>query len=116
MEAIFHIVERNIWDNAKLKSEYEPISVRKEGFIHCSTKSQVISVANRFYRRRDGLVLLRIDPGLVKNEIRYEEASDGVEGKFPHIYGSLNVEAVTDVVDFSCEQDGSLCLPSELKD
>ncbi len=113
METIFHIVDRDVWDNAKSKGEYKPESVEKEGFIHCSTKSELIDVANRVFNGCDNLVLLCIDPRLVKNEIRYEKASDGVEGLFPHIYGALNVEAVIDEMDFPSQADGRFNLPGE---
>jgi uncharacterized protein (DUF952 family) len=114
MEIIFHIVDRDVWENAKSKGEYQPDSLEREGFIHCSTKSELIGVANRFYNGRANLVLLFIDPLLVKNEIKYEKASDGVAGLFPHIYGALNVEAVTAVVDFPSRADGKFNLPNNV--
>jgi len=37
-------------------------SLAKEGFIHCSTRAQVLPVADKFYKGQSGLIVLGIDP------------------------------------------------------
>lgn len=66
------------------------------GFIHCSFADQVDGVARAVFAGADGLVLITIDPSLVKAEVRYENLEGGSE-LFPHIYGPLNVDAVVEV-------------------
>jgi uncharacterized protein (DUF952 family) len=108
---IYHIATRADWDRARADGEYTRSSVDKtlaeEGFIHASQASQVARTANRFYRDvPGGLVLLVIDPELLRAEVRYEDVP-GAELPFPHIYGPLNVDAVVDTRPFAAEPDGT---------
>ena len=62
--------------------------------------------ANRFYRDVPGdLVLLVIDPVLLRAEVRYEDVP-GAELPFPHLYGPLNVDAVIAARPFAPGPDG----------
>src|SRR5438046_474883 len=79
--------------------EYRADTLATEGFIHCSEAHQVAEVANVRFREREDLVLLWIDPARVRAEIKYEDASDA-SGKFPHIHGPLNTDAVARVTDY----------------
>ena len=109
---IVHICDRQDWDAVRENGVYAPDSLRESGFIHCSRPDQVISVANEFYSKQSGLVLLWIDPGKVRAEIRWEAAVGLPHGKqppagvFPHIYGTLNPDAVISVSGFSPDGDG----------
>jgi uncharacterized protein (DUF952 family) len=113
MAMIVHICKRQDWDAAQENGTYTPDSLNESGFIHCSRPEQVVSVANEFYSKQSGLVLLWIDPGVVKAEIRWE-ASVGfpLAGNqppadvFPHINGALNLDAVSSVSDFFPDDDG----------
>jgi uncharacterized protein (DUF952 family) len=82
-----------------------------DGFIHCSTRDQVIKVANARFRGREGLVLLLIDTDRVGPEIVYENLEGGSE-LFPHIYGELNTDAVAEVASFEPGSDGFFELPA----
>jgi uncharacterized protein (DUF952 family) len=96
---IFHIATRDEWDTAARAGEYRADTLETEGFIHCSEAHQVAAVANARFRGREDLVLLWIEPARVRAEVKYEDASDG-SGKFPHIYGALNADAVMRVTDY----------------
>ena|SRR5579862_7543359 len=109
---ILHICPRDLWEAAQATGEYRAASLKTEGFIHCSTPEQVVGSANRFYRGRQGLLLLMIDPARVGSEVRYETAGDGLA--YPHIYGPLPVAAVTETIPFPPEPDGSFRLPAIL--
>ncbi len=103
---IVHLCPRVTWDMAQGKGEYQSPSLEMEGFIHCSAPEQVLQIANAFYRGKRGLALLWINTQQVQPEIRWETAD--VPGEvFPHIYGSLNLDAVIDVWDFTPNPDGS---------
>ena len=96
---IFHIATRDAWHEAARAGSYRADTLDIEGFIHCSEAHQVAEVANIRFRGREDLVLLWIDPARVRAEIKYEDASDG-SGKFPHIYGLINTDAVARVTDY----------------
>ena len=110
---ILHITKKVDWVAAQAQGAYEAASLTKQGFIHCSRPDQVIGVANFLFRGQPGLVLLCIDPDRVEAEIRYENLEGG-EKLFPHIYGSLNLDAVVDVVVFLPRPEGDFALPTEL--
>lgn len=112
MALILHITPRSDWQKAQQEGIYHAASLETEGFIHCSTPAQVVGTANAFFREQTGLVLLCIERDRVQSEIRYE-AADG--RLFPHIYGSLNLDAVTQAIDFQPNADGNFTLPPVLQ-
>ena len=110
---IVHICKHQDWDAAQENGTYTSDSLSESGFIHCSRPEQVVSVANEFYSKQAGLVLLWIDPGQVKAEIRWEPpvglslaGNQPPADVFPHIYGALNLDAVISVSGFSTDGDG----------
>lgn len=111
---ILHITPRKQWEAAQRQGEYRTASLRKEGFIHCSTIRQVLGPANNLFVGQHDLVLLGIAPEKVTAEIRYED-THGVGQRFPHIYGPLNLEAVVHVFDFPPNEDGTFSLPRTLQ-
>jgi uncharacterized protein (DUF952 family) len=114
MATVFHITEREIWLTAARAGEYT-MSTRgrtlaDEGFIHCSLPHQLRGVAEFLYGDADDLVVLVIDSSRVPAPIRYEAAEPGGE-QYPHIYGALPAEAVTEVIAVQRDGAGRLVLP-----
>jgi carboxyl-terminal processing protease len=110
--AILHIAPRCDWDKAIDYGEYRPESLNTAGYIHCSKPSQIIRVANHLFKGQKGLVLLVIDPRKVKSEIKWEGKEQA--NLYPHIYGSLNLDAVKSVLDFPPSEDGTFELPEQI--
>ena len=106
---IFHITRSEDWKNALEQGAYRADSLASQGFIHCSSRAQVVATANRYYRGQPGLVLLEIASSRVQAEIRWENLEGGAE-LFPHIYGPLNLEAVEKVIEFGPGDDGTFSL------
>ena len=102
---IFHITTHKAWQQALKEGVYQADNLETEGFIHCSTADQVIATANRFYHGQPDLVLLVIDPEKLEAELLYEESEPGEF--FPHLYGQLNLDAVTRTIDFPPDHEGS---------
>ena len=102
---------------------YRAESLAQAGFIHFSQQHQILSVANAFYTGQTDLVILVVDPSLLKAELKYEPpahpsaspSAPGAENLFPHLYGPLNLEAVIEVVDFPPGADGRFTLPEALR-
>ena len=115
---IFHITSRIDWNAAKERGDYRAESLATEGFIHCSTISQVLPVAENFYQSQSGLVLLLIEPTLLSSPLKWEAPSGGnpppgvPQGDpFPHIYGPINLAAIVKVVDLQKNADNKFVLP-----
>lgn len=94
---ITHIAVRQAWVNAQSHGTYEPASFADEGFIHCSTPWQVARIACAAFPARDDLVLLIIDPSQLGTTVVFENCEGGIE-PFPHVYESLPIAAVDEVV------------------
>lgn len=88
---IFHLVAPDIWQ--QVSENYQPESLKTEGFIHFSTEKQVAATYKRFYSNRP-MLLLTIDESKLVEELKYE-AADG--DLYPHLYGALNLDAVIKV-------------------
>jgi len=114
---ILHITSKGEWAEAQSRGEYIAPSLKSEGFIHCSTQAQVLHVANAFYSGRTDLVLLKLDEARLKPELRWEPpagspaAGISESDKFPHVFGPINLTAVTSVVDFAADSAGKFILP-----
>lgn len=113
MTIIFHITSLEAWARAKAEGIYLPEAFQTDGFIHCSTRDQVIDVANTRFRGQKKLALLCINADKVAPEIVYENLEGGRQ-MFPHIYGGLNVDAVVQVADFEPGADGYFSLPADV--
>ncbi|MEO0947934.1 MAG: DUF952 domain-containing protein [Cyanobacteria bacterium J06641_5] len=112
---LFHILRRVDWQQAQASGSYQPESLAREGFIHCSTPAQLVATANRFFRGQTDLVLLAIDRAIVTAEVRDDLVA--AEGQtFPHIWGPLNLDAVVREYSFVTDIDGNFALPSDWED
>ncbi|MGB7873438.1 MAG: DUF952 domain-containing protein [Anaerolineales bacterium] len=117
---ILHLASNDAWLASVKDGIYHADSLSMEGFIHCSKPSQIMGVANAFYRGQSGLVLLMIDSSKLQPELKWEppaepEPTHAREGElFPHIYGPLNLDAVTEAIPFEPGADGRFAMPPEL--
>jgi uncharacterized protein (DUF952 family) len=119
---ILHATSRDRWDASRQTGVHLDPSLDTDGFIHCSTATQVVRVANFLFRGQHGLVLLVIDPSRLKAGLKWEPPVHPGHEKdapvsddlFPHIYGPINTDAVTDVVSFEPGPDGLFSLPPSL--
>ncbi|HET9905227.1 MAG TPA: DUF952 domain-containing protein [Anaerolineales bacterium] len=115
---IFHITSRTNWETAQQRGDYRAESLETEGFIHCSTISQVLPVAENYYKGQSGLILLGIEPALLSSDLKWEPPSGGApppgvpEGDpFPHIYGPINLDAVIKVLELRLDSVDKFVLP-----
>lgn len=97
---IYHVITKTMWQDAVAKGYYEAPSLLTEGFIHTSTEKQVHGVLERYYKQQHDLLLLHIDETKLTAELKYELAPS-VNEMFPHIYGRLNLDAVTDAKEIT---------------
>jgi uncharacterized protein (DUF952 family) len=109
---ILHIAVRDEWERAVAAGiPYVPSRYEHDGFVHCSSPAQVLGPANRLFRGRTDLVLLVIDPARLGARVIDEPGDPGSAETFPHVYGPIEHEAVTRVVDFRPGPDGRFALP-----
>jgi len=115
--SLFHLALARDWADAFVTGEYRASTIGatldEVGFIHLSYIHQVATTADTFYRGRDDVMLLAIDPTRVDAEVRAEPAP-GTGELFPHLYGPLPVVAVVGAYPLGLGADGALDLTPHL--
>lgn len=120
MRHVFHLLSEAHWRAAEAAGRYEPESLRSEGFVHCSTRAQLLATAHTFYAGRSDLLVLCLEVAALGDALRFEGPAGGVrhaheEGAlFPHYYGPLPLGAVRAVLPLRAGPDGRYALPEGL--
>ncbi|WNJ18050.1 DUF952 domain-containing protein [Pontibacter sp. G13] len=91
MALIYHLVKQADWLHALDSGTYAPPSLKEEGFIHCSTKEQLMDTIARHYADERELVVLELSEKVVKPILKWETNK---HGEFPHLYGKLRIDWV----------------------
>lgn len=107
---LYHITDQSHWIKHESETFYIPPNYLADGFIHCSTGDQVLTVAEKYYADVPNLLLLKIDEKLVSAAIVLENLERGEE-KFPHIYGHLEKQAIVGVAILERNSLGNFYLP-----
>jgi len=104
---LYHIVPALEFRARIEGAAYRPATLAHDGFVHCALGASVLSVANDYYSRVSGqLLLLEIDPERLACETRYEAPAPiagagsshlASASEFPHVYGPIEMEAITRV-------------------
>lgn len=118
---IVHITSLKAWVEATRAGQYTAPSLESEGLIHCSTYSQILPVAEKYYKGQPGLVLLVIDPARLVPDLKWEAPAEGTPPPgiragelFPHIYGPINLNAIVQALDFEPGPNNQFILPTSL--
>jgi uncharacterized protein (DUF952 family) len=107
---IYHITQASDWEKSKTSQHYSAPSLNSEGFIHASSYQQILHTANKFFKGQQNLLLLGIDPLKLSCQVIYEPGvDDGL--LYPHIYGSINKEAVRLILPISYTSEGEFYIP-----
>jgi uncharacterized protein (DUF952 family) len=112
-DKIYKIVDRGAWRLAEANGRFDgaPVDLR-DGYIHFSTAKQVRETARRHFAGVVDLLLVEVDAGRLGQSLRWEVSRGG--DLFPHLYGSLAVNAVIRVLDLPLGVDGEHQFPASL--
>ena len=110
MSLIYKICPASAWREAERQGVYRgsPDDAR-DGFIHFSTAPQVDGTARKHYFGQTGLFLIEVDADVLGDALRWERSRN--DELFPHLYGELDLGAVTFVRDMPARSDGSHDIP-----
>ena len=81
----------------------------RDGFIHFSTASQVAETARKHFFGQTGLFLIAVDADALGDALRWERSRN--DELFPHLYGELDLGAVTAILDLRARSDGYHDIP-----
>ncbi|MDQ0455275.1 uncharacterized protein (DUF952 family) [Rhizobium paknamense] len=111
--AIYKILSEELWQEAEKAGVFAGAPVdHADGFIHLSTAAQVRETAERHFTGQSGLLLAAVDPGTLGDALRYEPSRGG--DLFPHLYGSLPLNAVLWIKPLPLGADGRHQFPEEI--
>jgi uncharacterized protein (DUF952 family) len=110
VRTIYKICPASAWRDAEKRGTY-PGSAddSRDGFIHFSTASQVEGTAAKHFAGQTGLLLVTVDADALGEALRWEPSRGGA--LFPHLYGELDLRAVTGVAELQLRPDGSHDIP-----
>ena len=110
MRRIYKISSASAWREAERQGVYRGSADDiRDGFIHFSLASQLAETARKHFLGQTGLFLIEVDADALGDALRWEP-SRGDE-LFPHLYGELDLGAVTNVLDMHARSDGSHDIP-----
>jgi len=78
-------------------------SLTSEGFIHAAPNNQLTRLANKYHKNTQHPLIISVDKKLIEAEVKWEAATGGL---YPHIYGTLNMDAVVDTQLINVNAEG----------
>ena len=110
MRTIYKITPASAWREAERQGVYRgsPDDLR-DGYIHFSTASQISETARKHYFGQTGLFLVAVDADALGDALRWEPSRN--DDLFPHLYGELDLGAVTAILDMRARSDGTHDIP-----
>jgi uncharacterized protein (DUF952 family) len=113
MPRVYKICPRALWQEAEAAGLFTGAPIdRQDGYIHFSTADQVAETAARHFAGQTDLLLVAVEVDALGDDLRYEPSRGGA--LFPHLYGSLSVDAVASVEDLPLGADGRHVFPAGL--
>jgi len=124
---IYHLVPARIYQAQPVDQPYRPLAFADEGFIHCAAGAeQLVMVANRYFGELAGrLLVLEIELQRLAAPVKFEppippkgslpagiiRPAANCDSLFPHIYGPLNREAISNIFALQRNPAGQWQLP-----
>ena len=110
MRTIYKISPASAWREAERQGVYRgSADDARDGFIHFSTASQVAETARKHFFGQTGLFLVAVDADALGDALRWEPSRN--DELFPHLYGELDLGAVTAILDMRARSDGYHDIP-----
>ncbi|MEP7031119.1 MAG: DUF952 domain-containing protein [Pseudolabrys sp.] len=110
MPTIYKILPAALWREAERAGKFRGSAVDiADGFIHFSTAAQAEETAAKHFAGQSDLVLASVDAEELGERLKWEPSRGGA--LFPHLYGDLELGAVTKVEPLTLSPDGSHKFP-----
>lgn len=101
-DTIFHIALPAAWEAAQASGEYLPDHYATDGFIHCSTASQLQETVEVHFKGVNELRLIRMRSSQLGEALKWESSRNGED--FPHLYREIRAHEDVERV-FSIKKD-----------
>jgi uncharacterized protein (DUF952 family) len=111
LPTVYKICPAALWREAEREGVFRGSPVdRNDGFIHFSSTEQAAETAAKHFAGKPDLVLLRVDAASLGDRLKWEPSRGGA--LFPHLYGDLDLKAVTQVDPLPLSPDGHHQFPA----
>ena len=108
---IYKICPQTLWRAAEAAGVFRGSAVDiQDGFIHFSTAAQAPETAAKHFAGQDDLMLVQVESARLGDRLRFEPSRGGA--LFPHLYGTLDVAAVSKVEPLPLGADGRHLFPA----
>lgn len=86
---VYRVMLNNEWDEFKKKKKFfgNKLDIQS-GFIHLSTKSQIKSTIEKYYKNEDSIIIFKINVKDIAKNLKWEISRNNQ--LFPHLYGFIN--------------------------
>ena len=110
MRRIYKISPASAWREAERQGVYRgSADDLRDGFVHFSAAAQVAETAKRHFSGQTGLFLIEVDADVLGDRLRWEPSRN--DEMFPHLYGELDLGAVSGVYELRLRPDGTHDIP-----
>jgi uncharacterized protein (DUF952 family) len=110
MPTIYKICPAALWNEAERSGVFRGSAVDvRDSFIHFSTAAQAAETAAKHFADQRDLLLVHVDAARLGGRLKWESSRGGA--LFPHLYGELNLAAVTKVEPLPLGADGRHLFP-----
>jgi uncharacterized protein (DUF952 family) len=108
---VYKIAPVELWRRAEDSGLFTgaPIDMQ-DGFIHLSSAAQVKETARLHFAGQRDLLLIAVRATALGERLKWETSRGGA--LFPHLYGSLNLDAVVWTVPLPLQPDGLHLFPN----
>ena len=105
MTIIYKICPAALWRDAERAGTFRGSALDiQDGFIHFSTAAQAVETAAKHFAGQRDLVLASVDTAALGDRLKWEPSRGGA--LFPHLYGDLDLAAVTRIDPLPLGADG----------
>ena len=110
MPIVYKICPAPLWRDAERDGVFRGSEVDlKDGFIHFSSAEQARETVAKHFAGEDDLLLIAVDDARLGAALKWEPSRGGA--LFPHLYGELDLAAVTRVSPLPLSPDGRHVFP-----
>jgi uncharacterized protein (DUF952 family) len=110
VSTIYKICSQELWREAQQAGRFDGAPLdRRDGFIQFSTAAQVAETAAKHFAGAAGQMLVAVDAAKLREGLKWERSRG--DDLFPHLYGSLHLDAVRWAVPLPLGPDGHHLFP-----
>jgi len=109
---VYKILSDNDWQTAHALGHTKTALDEGDGYVHLSTREQVLETLHLHYKGQTGVRLFEYVPEPFGDALKWEESRGGQ--LFPHLYGSLRLDAAKRQWLLESAADGLAILPRDI--